>query len=127
MIEKNILFKSEHAQLKMEHLYNVEINATFSISVDSYGFCGSYNFCIHDNDMTRILLELQELNDRNRKLCRISDCDSDAYLCLEIKCKNIKVSGQLGGSYEDNFIKFGFSADFSLIASLIKIISGSRN
>ena len=51
----------------------------------------------------------------------IRDCESDAYLKLYFEdTKNFYVLGQIGGSYEDNTLKFKLKADQTVLQGVKK-------
>jgi len=125
--DEKCLYQSTYAELHIEHLYTVEINATFSVFVKSYGFTGEYNFCMQKEQMMNTISNLKELYDSLFGSCRLIDADSDSHICIEFENKNLKISGQLGGSYEDNFMKFSFLADQTLIKLLMNTLSVALN
>ena len=55
----------------------------------------------------------------------IRDCESDAYLKLYFEdTKNFYVLGQIGGSYEDNTLKFKLKADQTILYGLKEELLG---
>lgn len=115
----NCLYKSQYSELSLEYLYSVEVNLTFAVVIKSYGFCGTHDFCIHTEELEEYIQCLRHMNDSLSGECKIIDVDSDAYILLGFEGKKLNVSGQLGGSYEDNFMKFSFCADQTLIMLLL--------
>jgi len=82
--------------------------------VKSYGFSGVQNFCIRKDNLQERIKELIMMSDSLSGECKIEDTDSDSYIYLLFEGRGLKVTGQLGGSYNDNFIKFSFLADQTL-------------
>ena len=57
----------------------------------------------------------------------IRDCESDAYLKLYFEdTKNFYVLGQIGGSYEDNTLKFKLKADQTILYGLKEELLGYK-
>lgn len=118
----NCLYKSKYAELHLEHLYTVEENITFSITVKSYEFYGKYNFCMHISKIYEYIERLNFMNQSFSGECKIMDSDSNSFICLMFEEQVLKVTGQLGGSYEDNFMKFSFLTDQTLIKLFIEAL-----
>ncbi len=121
--DKSCLFKSKHAEFHMEYLYSADESAAFQVFVKSYGFSGSHEFCMRNEQIKENISNLKTLDDTLLGQCRIADIDSDAYISLEFENRDLKVYGQLGGSYNDNCMKFSFLADQTLIKLLIDALS----
>ena len=124
---ENCLYQSKYGELHIEYLYTVETNVTFFVFVRSYGFTGEYNFCIHHEQIRDSILSLKLLDNSFEGLCNLADIDSNAYICLEFENKELKVYGQLGGDYEENYMKFGFLADQTLVKLLMDKLSEALN
>jgi len=121
--EISCVYQSLHAELRVEHLYSTEMNDTFAVYVKSYQFTGSYNFCLHIDKIQSAIQTLRTQYDNLEGACKIADDDSDAFICLEFCEGELKISGQLGGSYEENCLKFSFSSDQTVIKLLQKILT----
>lgn len=122
-MNRNCIYQSKFAELQIEWLYTIEVNSTFSVSVKSYGFTGTYNFCLHKEQIKDIILNLKEMDKGLSGLCKILDTDSNSFITLEFEEKRLAVYGQLGGDYEENFMKFRFMADQTIMRLLIHLLS----
>ena len=114
------IFVSNNAELIFEYLYTVEEYITFRVYVKSYGFSGASNFCIHTRTLHERRDSMKNLSGLSAGLYEIHDYDSDDFICFRYDEKVLYVTGLLGGSYNDNHMKFSFTADqtvFALIAS----------
>lgn len=118
------IYQAKHTELNVEHLYTVDKNATYLISVRVHDFSGSYMFCILDEDIENYVITLGELENFIKGECEILDSDSDSYIKIMIANKNLEVSGRLGGSHEENFMKYSFPADQTIL-KLLKDALGS--
>ena len=108
---RSCIWSSSYANMSIEYLYTVEINLTFSIAVKSYGFSGKHHFCVRQDYLLEKIAEMTEMLNSLFGECRISDAESDSYICMSFDGIKLKVVGQLGGSYNDNHVNFGFKAD----------------
>lgn len=117
------IYQSTYSELCLEYLYTVEESVTFMVQVKSYDFSGKYNFCLREELIKNYILNLKNMNKSLKGFLRIEDNDSDSFLHLEIVGNKFNISGQLGGSYNDNFMKFAFSADQTIIKLLIETLS----
>jgi len=117
------IFNSEQNLLILKHLYTVDGYITFNMKVKSGEYAGASNFCIQRETMISVLSELIKIHDILQGTCDLRDNDSDAYVKIEMEqYGHIRLSGQIGGSHEDNFLKFQFKADQTLITKLIHIL-----
>jgi len=79
--------------------------------IESYNFSGTHIFCLREDQLEDILVQLNQMISFLSGSCRIPDNDSDSYVILDFEKNSLKISGQLGGSYSDNFMCFTFLAD----------------
>ena len=107
--------------IAIEHLYNVEGYATFNIKVQSGNFLGESHFCVSKQNLNSFIDELLVMNGKLVGSGKIDDNDSDAYVKLEMqKLGKLIIWGQLGGSYEDQFLKFKLDSDQTILNYIIK-------
>ena len=107
-----------------EYLYSSEFDISFSTMVKSYGFSGTHNFCIRKDNLQERVNELKKMSNSLVGICKIEDADSDAHIHLLFEGRNLKITGQLGGSYEDNFMKFSFLADQTVTELFADVLRG---
>jgi hypothetical protein len=109
---KTLLFKSK---------YLVQINFTFDIFVSSEGFCGNSHFCVRRDQIEQLIDQLDDLYSKLSGSAILEDNDSNSFIGFSIELNgSLKIQGQLGGSYEDHFIKFKFSTDQTCLPTLIQ-------
>lgn len=114
-----MLYDDKKDSISIETLYSVGGYTTYCISVSSIGFSGFGHFCIHEDSVRSIISEINNMQDTLCGKINIEDGDSDAFLEILFQDDmNLFVSGQLGGSYEDNMLKFKFRADQTLLRGL---------
>ncbi|MEJ5992777.1 hypothetical protein WG904_00005 [Pedobacter sp. Du54] len=92
--------------------YLVEDYFTIKVSVISNGFSGASNFCFNRIDILTFVDQLSRMYDLLDGTATIRDTDSDGF--LEFKANDlgrIMVSGQIGGTHNVQYIRFGFSTD----------------
>ena len=121
------LYKSKYGEFHMEYIYSMDESAAFQVFIRSYGFTGLHEFCMRNEQIRDIILTLKLLSESFDGLCKLGDIDSNAYICLEFENRSLKVYGQLGGDYEENYMKFSFLADQTLIKLLMNKLSEALN
>ncbi len=119
------VYKSEQALFFLEHLYTIKENITFSVYIKSFRYSGEYSFCVHYKKITEIIFTLELMNRKLEGEVTLKDTGSDAFVMLSFDPKGLFVSGQIGGSHEDNYMVFRFKADQVIIGALINKLSES--
>ena|ERR1017187_2249252 len=100
--------------------YLVQINFTFDLTVISNNFSGTSHFCVRKNEIKTFCQDLSKMYSKFSGISRIDDNDSDAFVEFLIdEIGHIIVCGQIGGQFEDNFIKFKFETDQTSIPKFI--------
>lgn len=123
MKEINYIICSKGEELILEHLYTVEVYSTISIKVKSGEFAGASNFCISRDGVISIVNTLSGMYQKLNGNCDIRDCDSDAFITIEVdKYGHVYLFGQIGGSHEEHFMKFRFDTDQTLLKNLIDFL-----
>ncbi|MBK8734661.1 MAG: hypothetical protein IPL98_01780 [Saprospiraceae bacterium] len=112
---------SKTERLSFATRYLVQINFTFDLTVLSDSFGGTSHFCVRREQIEKLCSDLTEMKDRLSGNTNLEDNDSDANLCFQIeRYGQVYVFGQVGGSYEDNYVKFKFQTDQTCIEPLIE-------
>jgi len=124
MYKGESLFKSKYGEWSIEYLYHSEMYVTSCISVKSYGFSGAHNFSMMKSTIESNIEELTVMNESLAGVCRLLDTDSDSYIKLEFKGDDLSIAGQIGGSYNENFMQFEFIADQTVIELLLGVLRG---
>ncbi len=91
-----------------------------TFKIESTGFKGQSNFCISRDSLINILESIKSALKQLDGSIVIRDRDSDAH--IEITMKNfghLTVSGQVGGSFEDHYLKFKFDSDQTILPELM--------
>ena len=108
-----------------EHQYTVEGYITFTVKVMSGDFSGTSNFCIAEILLNDAILALTEMYDNLEGTCQIKDYDSDDFILFELlRHGHIKISGQVGGSHNDQFLKYQFTTDQTVLNIIISSFKG---
>jgi len=111
---------SPKEKLSFSTRYLVQINFTFELTVKSDGFSGNSHFCVRRDEIELLCNELEKLHSTLSGTCRISDNDSDSFVEFNIfENGSLQVSGQVGGSYNDHFVKFKFITDQTCIPQFV--------
>ena len=98
-------------EITVKHLYTVEKYITFHVYIMSGDFSGCSNFCTSALDM---------LHERLYGEYTLTDYDSDDYILFQFqKYGHLKISGQVGGSQSDQFLKFSLYSDQTFLRRLI--------
>jgi hypothetical protein len=100
--------------------YLVQINFTFDLTVLSNGFCGTSHFCVRRDQIEKMCSDLTTMKSALSGDTTLEDNDSDASVNFQIKSNGkVIVFGQVGGSHEENFLKFNFQTDHTCIEPLL--------
>lgn len=114
-----ILYKDSISQLSFKSLYCIGGYVTYEIVVSTNGFSGSCNFCINEKTIQDYIKCMDAMINLLSGEVIIRDCESDAFLKFYFEdTMNLYVLGQIGGSYEDNILKFRLRADQTLLLGL---------
>jgi hypothetical protein len=106
----------ETERLSFATRYLVQINFTFDLTVLSNGFSGTSHFCVRRDQIERMCSDLTTMNQAMSGNTTLEDNDSDASVNFQIKPDGqVVVFGQVGGSHEDNYLKFNFETDQTCI------------
>ena len=101
--------------------YLVQINFTFDLTVLADSFCGTSHFCVRREQIEKLCADLTEMKERLSGNTKLEDNDSDASVNFQIEnLGQVWVFGQVGGSHEDNYVKFKFQTDQTCIEPLIE-------
>ena len=101
--------------------YLVQINFTFDLTVLADSFCGTSHFCVRREQIEKLCADLTEMKARLSGNTRLEDNDSDVSVNFQIEnLGQVWVFGQVGGSHEDNYVKFKFQTDQTCIEPLIE-------
>lgn len=123
MMENNVLFNLDGKELIIEHLYTVEEYFTFTVRVKSGQFAGSSNFCMPKDEIISLIQTLTVMDKELKGICKVRDFDSDASFVIDMdKYGHVNIYGQIGGSYEDNNLKFKCAVDQTIIVRFIQIL-----
>jgi len=100
--------------------YLVGINFTFDLTVLSLGFGGTSDFCVRRDEIETLSSKLSTMYLNLKGKARLEDNDSDAYVEFDMESGGgLFVSGQVGGSYEDHFVRFKFRTDQTCIPQFL--------
>lgn len=110
----------ETERLSFATRYLVQINFTFDLTVLSNGFRGTSHFCVRREQIENMCSDLTTMKQASSGNTILEDNDSDASINFQMKPHGqIIVYGQVGGSHEENYLKFSFQTDQSCIEPLL--------
>lgn len=116
----NIIYKDSNNAISIEFLYEYGGYSTYTINVSTNGFSGKCSFCLESNTIKSGIETIKIMIDSLNGEYVLRDCESDAYIRFIFESSmNLFAEGQLGGSYNDNMLKFRFKADQTLLQGLI--------
>lgn len=120
---KSIIFDFDEKFLTVEHLYTIEKHVTMHINIKSGEFSGASNFCIPRENVLSIIQKLHKMYNTLSGRCSFNDLDSDAHIDFEMgELGHLRVSGQIGGSHENHFMKFKYIIDQTILQNLIQTL-----
>ncbi|MBI5914849.1 MAG: hypothetical protein HY842_05690 [Bacteroidetes bacterium] len=107
---------TETERLSFATRYIVQINFTFDLTVLANGFGGASHFCVRRDQIETMCVDLTYMHLTLSGKATLEDNDSDAFVRFEIESNGrLNIRGQVGGSHEDNFVKFAFQTDQTCI------------
>lgn len=110
----------ETEKLSFATRYLVQINFTFDLTVTSNGFSGTSHFCVRRDQIEKMCSDLTTMKQDMSGSTTLEDNDSDASITFLMKPSGqLIVYGQVGGSHEENYLKFSFQTDRSCIEPLL--------
>ena len=105
---------------KLFDIYKLE-NGELMVQVNVKDFSGQFAYCIEDSNLKDYISSLEELDKSEQGEFRFSDMDSDSFIYFEkTKFGHMKISGQLGMTFRNNYLMFEMDADQTVITNLIK-------
>jgi hypothetical protein len=108
-------------QLSFVTRYLVQINFTFDLTVLSDGFGGTSHFCVRRDQLEKMCADLTNMHLAISGTAILDDNDSDGFIEFEIEPNGgLNVSGQVGGTHEDHFVKFKFQTDQTCIPQFVQ-------
>jgi len=106
----------ETERLSFATRYLVQINFTFDLTVVSNGFSGTSHFCVRRDQIETMCYDLITMKQAMSGNTTLEDNDSDASVSFQMKPHGqVIVYGQVGGSHEENYLKFSFQTDQTCI------------
>lgn len=124
MLELNYkieLKKGNVSGLVLECLYLVQINYTFNLHITSGDFRGvTKGFCVRKDQIKEVVETLESVNSNIACDVKLTDNDSDSYIRFFKNSKaKLGISGQVGASYEENYMCFRFESELTNIPQFI--------
>lgn len=111
-------------KITLTHQYTIEDYFTFSVFVNSGEFSGFSNFCLSKVALKDAIISLNKLYESLSGTYQINDYDSDDYILFEfLNLGHIKITGQLGGSYNPQYLCFQFISDQTVLQVIISTFS----
>mgnify|MGYP006968299549 FL=1 len=105
--------------ISIKSLYFVGGYITYEVSSSTCGFSGKCNFCIEEGKLKDYVQIIEYMIKTLSGEIDIEDGESDAYIKFVFEnTTNFYVLGQIGGSYENNMLKFKFKADQTVLYGL---------
>ena len=107
--------------IQFKYLYTVQGYVTFSVHVHSQEFSGASNFCLSEEAIRSAIVSLSDIYERLQGEYEIWDSDSDDYLIIKsLSYGHFSVFGQLGGSYNAQYLKYELQIDQTDLKQIIE-------
>lgn len=114
-----MVFQNDTCSVSVHSLYFVGGYITYEVSISTCGFTGTSNFCIEENKLNEYIYMIDIMINTLSGEVSIDDSESDAYLKFYFENRtSLFVVGQVGGSHEDNVLKFKLMADQTALYGL---------
>jgi hypothetical protein len=108
--------------ISIEHLSTEQGYLIFSIHVVSRAFAGKTSFWISHEQLKKDISALRQIYENMNGLYSIKDTESDDFVMFEFqKYGHVNISGQLGGSYNPQFMHFMLDSDQTVLNDIITI------
>lgn len=122
------IWKDEKSAIDLDYLYNVEGYITFMVSVKSGEFTGKYSFTNSSQYFEEIVNKIDEQEFVIKEIS-LKDYDTDSLIKFSTshQSKATIVTGLIGGSHNNNVLKFEFESDISIYRELKKILISFLN
>lgn len=100
--------------------YIVQNYVTFTVTVNSGNFSGESNFCVSSEKIKEFVNQMKKVHENLCGKCVLNDTESDDYVIFDyLKFGKVKVNGQVGGSFNDQFLRFSFVTDQTFVNDVI--------
>jgi len=114
--------------ITFEYQYMVDEYIVFNKTIVSGEFSGSSTFCLSKDSLKEAILSLDEMNSRLSGTYQINDYDSNDFVLFEfLKHGHVKISGQVGGTHNRQYLVYEFSTDQTLLGEVILSLSHLSN
>lgn len=118
-MNNTIIYQNHINMISVQTLYCIGGYVTYEVAISTGSFSGRCNFCISEDNIKDYVEEIDNMINSLSGEIEIHDCESDAYLKFYFEDRmNFYVMGQIGGSYEDNTLKFKLKADQTIMYGL---------
>ena len=106
--------------LSFRYMYVVEGYITYKVYVKTGDFSGATSLCVPIAELVKCIKDLEQSQTKLTGNVTLTDTDSDSYITFEyLNYGHAEIYGQLGGSYNDLFVKFRFQSDQTQITEII--------
>ena len=113
----NFLYENNDEKFDISKLND----GTLLVQVKVKDFSGQFCYCIEDENLADYVQYLKQLDELEQGEFKFADMDSDSFIHFEkTKVGHIKISGQLGMTFRNNYLIFEMNADQTVITNLIK-------
>lgn len=111
--------------LAFEHQCTVGGYITFTIRVISGSYSGASSFCISESLLKDAISSLRTLYDELQGTYQMNDYDSDDFILFEFRSLgHVEIAGQVGGSFSDQYLRYRFLTDQTVLAGVISAFRG---
>ena len=113
----NFLYENNDEKFDISKLND----GTLLVQVKVKDFSGQFCYCIEDENLADYVQYLKQLDESEQGEFKFADMDSDSFIHFEkTKVGYIKISGQLGMTFRNNYLIFEMDADQTVITNLIE-------
>lgn len=125
-MQKNIIYSSENNEFIILDSFSTGEYLTFGVKIKSGNFSGVSSFCNSNEEIKKVIQKLLLMHSSLNGACTLKDCDSDAYITIEMqKHGQVKLFGQIGGTHQDHFMRFSYALDQTIFIPFIDFLSSN--
>ena len=120
-IEKNYVWRDENKYIYIEILYEVDGYFTYYVRIRNFDFSGANTFCVDQTELENMIQQIKKMSNNLSGCVDFRDIDSDSFLHFAFEGNRIRVNGQLGASWNEEYLVFAFFVDQTILNRILDV------